>query len=275
MSGPEACETRSSSPPPSSPPPTPSAPSTRCPNNTVSGVFSVLKDLFDLEEDEHAPEEFPVPAIRKAVTTVTRTRVARFVPKPRRVPTINHVNASFKLDKLHSGDVLWARLEHLNRLHERLDGETVGVKFKTNFAVVNTTLYKAVVFRSGHVNVCRIHSPVQVCKAVKDVVLLIAGPCGRVSNFAVNNISASGALGKTVSLTAPKIQRKAFHCRNVCSYTFNPEKFAGAAIRTNTGTALVFSNGHVICVGSRSQRDMEATFRTVDGFFSKPEEKLD
>lgn len=74
-------------------------------------------------------------------------------------------------------------------------------------------------------------------------------------SYKIDNITACFDFGFTISLHDLAIQ--------INSSKYNPERFHAVYFKSETGTAVIFSSGKVNIVGSKSEADVEALWKTV------------
>jgi TATA-box binding protein (TBP) (component of TFIID and TFIIIB) len=130
-------------------------------------------------------------------------------------------------------------------------------KFFHNFVVIRKR-YVYTLFFSGFCNVTKIRKR-RSCKKAKryfyEKVLRFDKDDAGIK-YKIDNITASGKLGYTLNLD--RLRSHFLGRGNVVGY--NPDQFAGASIRLELATIVLFHSGAYTIVGAHRKRDVEKTF---------------
>jgi TATA-box binding protein (TBP) (component of TFIID and TFIIIB) len=127
------------------------------------------------------------------------------------------------------------------------------IKKHHNFAVIRSGFVYTAYF-SGFVNVTKVQRAEELDDAVANFCSLLQLDKQQTFNISVDNITASGHFGHTVSLT-----RLWTRCRSLedCQLSYKPHYFAGAFLKLkNCCTILIFSTGSYSIVGARNCNDI-------------------
>lgn len=172
---------------------------------------------------------------------------------------IRNYKISFKVKELN-----WVRVIEL------LKQENIKVSFFHNFIVFKSryiyTLFKPRVAKpdESHVNVTQLKSKSKICKAVSIFEKLVQCTVTK-ETVRVDNITASGFF-PIQSIDLQKFYQQ--HSREV-QIKYNRDKFPGAFVKTEQGTALLFHTGKVVFVGCRERRQIKCQLRLLKSLMMK------
>ena len=159
-------------------------------------------------------------------------------------PKINNVKVHFKICKKvtlkdnlsHNCDTVWHH----------------------NFAVVRWRYVYTIWFNSGVINITGIPTIDDIRVAVADICELLEIRETDIKCFPIiDNITASGKLGKNIDLKKLKAAQK-------INIAYNPDIFTGAFCKTDNGTIIIFSTGSYNIVGAKCQHHVSTIFTLLN-----------
>ena len=161
-------------------------------------------------------------------------------------PIINNYKISFRAPKDKVCKFIATTKENICRYH--------------NFVVLRKHFVYIIFHQSGFINVTKLKNLDEVRQAVCDFHIWIDWQQQQPHSFTVDNITASGRLGKAI----PLLRLKRHFTTSQIRVTFKPELFAGLSIKYNTfelrGTIILFETGSYTIVGVKTCADVQKVY---------------
>lgn len=159
--------------------------------------------------------------------------------------TITNVKVSIKTSKISLNNVLVC-----NQSYQKNYKNFIVLKDKYTFIIFKTSKAK----EENHINITKIPSLEKVEHAVRHFTKIIN--C-EVNKIAVDNIIATVNAGKKLCLASI--------CRSgkFKQVKYNNEKFPGAFLKFDVGTAILFHSGKIVLLGCKSINNIECLIANI------------